>query len=118
MKKSAPENLLMVAASESDANLYYATRFVAPDPFIFMRLHGKAYLLMNDLEVDRARKQASVDTVVSLSQLSHEFKKQHGRRARYPEIITFFLKRNRVHKLRVPENFPLWLSGGLPPPQN
>ena len=63
MKKSAPENLLMVAASESDANLYYATRFVAPDPFIFMRLHGKAYLLMNDLEVDRARKQASVDTV-------------------------------------------------------
>ena len=60
-------NILMVAASESDANLYYATRFVAPDAFIFVMARGKKHLLMNDLEVDRARKQSSVDKVISLS---------------------------------------------------
>ncbi len=113
MKKSLPNNLLLVAASESDANLYYATRFMAPDPFIFARLRGRSYLLMNDLEVDRARKQAKVDCVLSLSDLSQEFKKRHDRRPRYSEIITHFLAKHRVKKIQVPDNFPLGLAEDL-----
>ena len=30
--------LLLIAASEADANLYYATRFLAPDPFVFLQV--------------------------------------------------------------------------------
>ena len=29
---------LIIADSEKNANLYYATRFLAPDPFIFVQL--------------------------------------------------------------------------------
>jgi Xaa-Pro aminopeptidase len=59
---------LIIAASESDSNLYYACRFLAPDPFVFLQIDGRKTLLMSDLEVDRARAQARVDEVLSLSQ--------------------------------------------------
>ena len=47
---------LIIAASEVDSNLYYACRFMAPDPFVFLQVGGRKVLLMSDLEVDRARK--------------------------------------------------------------
>ena len=43
------ENLLIIAASEADANLYYASRFLAPDPFVFVQANGRKLLLMSDL---------------------------------------------------------------------
>jgi Xaa-Pro aminopeptidase len=52
--------LLIIAASENDANLYYASGFLAPDPFVFLQVGGKRLLLMSDLEIDRARAQARV----------------------------------------------------------
>src|SRR5215831_19718872 len=59
---------LIYSASESDANMLWATRFFAPDPFIFIKKRGKAYLVMNDLEIDRAKSQARVDKVLSYSE--------------------------------------------------
>ena len=55
--------ILMIAASEKDANLYYATHFLAPDSFIYTEIHGKIYLFMSDLELDRAKSEAKVDEV-------------------------------------------------------
>src|SRR6266852_742042 len=59
---------LIIAASETDSNLYYACRFLAPDPFVFLQVEGRTTLLMSDLEVDRARAQARVDEVLSLAE--------------------------------------------------
>src|SRR2546423_15016123 len=59
---------VIYSASESDANMLWATRFFAPDPFIFIKRRGKSYLVMNDLEIDRAKDQASVDKVLSYSE--------------------------------------------------
>ena len=56
---------LIYSASESDANMLWATRFFAPDPFIFIQKRGKRYLVMNDLEIDRAKSEASVDRVLA-----------------------------------------------------
>ena len=49
---------LIVAASDHDADMLYATRFFAPDPFIFLEQNGKRTLVLSDLEIDRGRKQA------------------------------------------------------------
>ena len=106
-------NILMVAASESDANLYYATRFIAPDPFIFVAARGKKYLLMNDLEVDRARKQSMVDKVFSLSKLASDYKAKHGQRPGYIDLITDFLTQQRIRSFVVPENFPISFADSL-----
>ena len=64
---SQPENVLIVADSEHDANMLYAVRMFVPDPFIYMRLGGKCHIVMNDLEIDRARKQASHCRIISYS---------------------------------------------------
>jgi len=106
MKKSST-NILMVAASEYDANLYYATRFIAPDPFIFFQIRGKKYLLMSDLEVDRARLQAKVHQIISTSKLAAEFTKKHKKRPGYLDLIEHFAKSHRVKNLLVPANFPI-----------
>ncbi len=96
---------LIIAASETDANLYYATRFIAPDPFIFLQVDGEKILLMSDLEVDRARKQARVDTVLSLS--------EYERRARASGdestlgAVAELLRERGLKKVLVPGNFPI-----------
>lgn len=105
MKKS--ENILMIAASEYDANLYYATKFIAPDPFIFVQLKGRKYLLMNDLEVDRAKLQAKVHTVISTTTLAKAYVKKHGKRPSYIGLIAEFLKSKKAKNILVPGNFPI-----------
>jgi len=47
--------------------MLYATGFFVPDPFIFFRHRGKKYVVMSDLELDRAKKQAEVDHDEQLS---------------------------------------------------
>jgi len=60
---TSPQARLIYSASESDANMLEATQFFAPDPFIFIEKRGKRFLVMSDLEMDRAKEQATVDKV-------------------------------------------------------
>ena len=103
---SQREVLLIISASERDANLYYATRFIAPDPFVFIQIDGRKILLMSDLEVDRARSQARVDRVESLSKLSADYRKRKGERATFIELVGDYLRRKGVKDLLVPGDFP------------
>lgn len=99
-------NRLIIAASESDADLYYATRFLAPDPFVFIQLDAKKYLLINDLELDRARAQAGVHAVLSLSGLAARYRKQSGREPGQTDLVEAFLKKHGARACLVPANFP------------
>ena len=47
--KTKPARLI-VAASEQDPDMLYATKFWAPDPFIFLQRNGKRTLVLSDLE--------------------------------------------------------------------
>ena len=64
---NSSDSLLMIADSDHDANMLYATNMFVPDPFIYLRLRGRAVIVMSDLEIDRARKQAPHCRVLSLS---------------------------------------------------
>ena len=46
---------LMVAASGHDADMLYATRFYADDPFVWWEARGKTHVALSPLEIDRAR---------------------------------------------------------------
>lgn len=100
-------NILMIAASEIDANLYYATRFLAPDPFVFIQLGKKKFLFMSDLEVDRAKSESCVDEVLSTSRLAKTYFEKHGKRPGTLDLIESFLKSKKVRDLLVPGNFPI-----------
>ena len=98
-------DVLLIAASETDSNLYYATRFLAPDPFIFLRIKGEKILLMSDLEVDRARATATVDTVLSYTEYETRLKRRETAPHTAVDVVDLVLKERGVMQLLVPENF-------------
>ena len=111
--KNIHPDTLIIASSEADANLYYATRFMAPDDFVFMEIRGKKHLLMNDLEVDRARAQAKVDKVHSTSKLAAEFKEKAGKRPGYLDLIEMLARSEKAEEFLVPATFPIEFADPL-----
>jgi len=98
---------LFIAASEQDSNLYYATKFMAPDPFIYLEIKGERVLVMSDLEMDRARAEASVDRVLSYSEVEQKAKKQGIKDPTAVDIVHVVLKESKIRRLLVPANFPI-----------
>lgn len=98
--------ILMIAASEADSNLYYATHFLAPDPFIFLQVDGRKTLLMSDLELDRAKAEARVDEVLALS--AYEAKaRQRWTAPHLIDTLDLILDEYGVRELLVPAGFGL-----------
>jgi Xaa-Pro aminopeptidase len=105
MKKA----LVMYAASESDANLMYATRFLVGDPVPFVQVGKRKMLVLSDLEIGRGRDEADVDEILSLSELS----KAVGKPATMAKIIARVLRDHGCRACEVPANFPLELADSL-----
>jgi Xaa-Pro aminopeptidase len=98
---------LIVAASETDPDMLYATRFWAPDPFIFLERNGKRTLVLSDLEIDRGRKQADADEFVMFSELERKVQGNSKKAPPYEKVVAHFLKKRGVRSAIVPANFPL-----------
>src|SRR4030095_12734828 len=113
MKKTSSAAEIIVADSESDANLYYATRFMVPDPVFFFRVKGKSYLLLNDLEVDRGRKEARVDHVIRLSEWQRKVQQRLKRQPGSVDLMVAFLNEKGVKEAILPQTFPAYLATEL-----
>jgi len=98
---------LIVAASETDPDMLYATRFFAPDPFIFLQRNGKRTLVLSDLEIDRGRKQADADEFVSFNKLEREVQGKSKKAPPYEKVLSHFLRKRGVRSTIVPASFPL-----------
>jgi len=107
--KKPPDARLIYAASETDADILYPTAFFAPDPFLFIQKGRTRYLVMSDLEMDRARKQATVDRVLSWTKVAAPVEKG-GKKARPAEVIALALRQLGLRRAAVPESFPLGLA--------
>jgi len=102
---------LIVADSERSADMLYATRFFAPDPFIFLDAHGCRSVVLSDLEIDRGRRDARVDEVIASSDIKSRIK---AKGEPGPEqILIQFLREKRVRRARVPYDFPAGLAAAL-----
>jgi Xaa-Pro aminopeptidase len=106
-KPKAKSARLMVAASETDPDMLYATRFWAPDPFIYLERNGRRTLVLSDLEIDRARKQADANEFVMFSDLEREVQGKSKKAPPYEKVLARFLKKRGVRSAVVPANFPL-----------
>ena len=111
--KTKSETRLIVAASEHDPDMLYATRFFAPDAFIFFEEKGKRTLVLSDLEIDRARKQAQADEFVSYSALEREVQGKQTKAPAYEKVLSHFLRKRGVRSALVPANFPLGFAQEL-----
>lgn len=103
---SRSEDLLIVADSEHDANMLYAVGMFVPDPFIYLRLRGRQYIVMSDLEIDRARRQAPHCGVLSLDRYQTRLRERGIKNPSFSHVIKEILAERRVRRVKVPSNFP------------
>ncbi len=103
----------MVADSEHSADMLYATGLFVPDPFIFLQGRGRPILVMNDLEIDRARRQARHCRVVALSDYQKKLRRSGVRSPRFASVIREVLREHKIRSVTVPENFPFGLATEL-----
>jgi Xaa-Pro aminopeptidase len=98
---------LIVAPSDTDADMLYATRIFIGDPFIFLQQNGKRTLVLSDLEIDRATKNAKADEFVMFNQLEREVQGRDKKVPPYEKVLAHFLTKRGVKRALVPANFPL-----------
>ncbi|MGB7839876.1 MAG: hypothetical protein WBL40_17385, partial [Terrimicrobiaceae bacterium] len=104
---------LIVASSEASADMLYATRFRAPDAFAFVGTKERTAVLLSDLEVDRGRREAMVDDVVSYSELEKAVQGAKKKKPAYAKVLARFLKSRDVRRVLTPVDFPLGLARAL-----
>src|SRR5206468_10164932 len=104
---------LIVAASETDPDMLYATKFWAPDPFILLQRNGKRTLVLSDLEIGRGRKQAEADEFVSFNKLEREVQGKSRKAPPYEKVLAHFLRKRGVRSAVVPASFPLGYAEAL-----
>ena len=105
--------ILLYAASEGDANMLYAAGFFVPDPFIYFQHKKFSYVVMSDLEIDRAKKQAKADRVLSLSLYQRKLRKLGKSPAGAIDILDLLFRERGIRSLIVPANFSALLSDQL-----
>lgn len=90
--------------------MFYATKFSVPDPFLLLERNGNKTIVLSDLEIDRGRKEAKVNEVVSLSQLEGPLEKKLKGKPPIEQTIASFLRQHRVRRALVPYDFPMGLA--------
>jgi Xaa-Pro aminopeptidase len=70
--KKGGKALLHYSESYKDANMYYLTGFLAPDPFIYLKkIDKEPSILVNTMEFPRAQKEAQVKEVKSYEEYAY-----------------------------------------------
>lgn len=113
VKLRTDQAFLLVAASEGDANMLYAVGFFVPDPFIFFQHKNTKFAVMSDLEIDRAKKQAHVDRVLSLSLYQRKLRKLGKAPVAMVDILDLLFRERGIRSLIVPANFSALIADQL-----
>jgi Xaa-Pro aminopeptidase len=110
---ASTDNLLMVADSEHDANMLYAVGMFVPDPFIYLRLRGRPYIVLSDLEIDRAASAAPHCRALALSKYQTQLRKDGVKSPDLAQVTAAILREKKIRRVVVPSNFPLGLAEEL-----
>jgi Xaa-Pro aminopeptidase len=106
LKLDDGQAVLIIAASDVEASLYYACRFLTSDPVAYVEIDGESFLLLNELELGRGRLQASTDHVLSL--LPYEQKlREGGQTPNLVDMLMVFFEERGITSLLVPAAFPI-----------
>ncbi|MGH7884349.1 MAG: M24 family metallopeptidase [Thermodesulfobacteriota bacterium] len=104
---------LIIDSSENNSDLFYRTRFLVPDPIIFIEHKGEKILVLNDLELERGKKEAVVDKVVSLSECLNKLPLSRRKRFNSVDILNLIFKERKIVTAVVQKTFPLYYADEL-----
>lgn len=94
---------LVVGSSVKNENILWATKFFAPDPFVFLETEGKKIIVVSPLEYGRAKKEARVDSILLASELSANTEKKP---LLLEDQMLFLLREYGVSSVTVNPDFP------------
>ncbi len=118
LTEKGAEALLLYSDSYKDANMFFLTKFLAPDPFIYLkRVDADPIIVVNQMEYSRAQKQSIVKTVKSFFDYNYL---KVVKAAKEPQLgaLKFIAKvavkeLGKGTKICVPTNFPLFVADVL-----
>jgi Xaa-Pro aminopeptidase len=96
---------LMCSASGHDADMLYATRFYADDPFVWWETRNKTHIALSPLEIDRAKPVAQVMQVHPIG----EFLPPHPKDNSFASVISGIAAKCKIKSFLVPGQFPAGL---------
>ncbi len=101
------DTLLIIATTANNADLLSRTTFFVPDPVIYIEHKGEKMLVLSDLEIDRGKDDATVDTILSLSEYQKKLASKKRKRIRFVDIVDEVLKDLKIKKALVPGMFSI-----------
>ena len=106
-RKAMTKPLLIVSESIRNADMYYATHFLAADPFIYLCFphDRKDMLIVSQMEYERARKESIVKEIRSSLDYGYDLKME--------ELINKILQEEGITAIEVPGYFPLYTAEEL-----
>ncbi|MFQ5999690.1 MAG: M24 family metallopeptidase [Candidatus Bathyarchaeia archaeon] len=118
LAEKGAEALLLYSESFRNANMYYLTKFLAPDPFIFFKkVDANPVIVVNQMEYPRAQKQSIVKDVRSYFDYKYL---EVVKTAKEPRLGTMKFIANVAKKelgagtrICVPHNFPAMVADVL-----
>ena len=110
MSKTA---FLIIDTSERNSDLYHRTGFFVPDPVIFFEHDGEGTLVLSDLELERGKKEAKVERVVSLGQCVARIGAGKRKKPGIVEVAADLLAEKGIRSLVVQRHFPVFYADEL-----
>ena len=107
---TAVSALLLVADSERNADMLYATGLFVPDPFIYLKNNQAVHLVLHDLEMDRTAKHLPDATIHSFSKLREQTAQSGISNPNIGHIAGRLLNNLGISQVRVPANFPFGVA--------
>lgn len=99
MKRKAAT--LILADSESSADMLYVSGFDSGDPFLYLKSGRKSTIVVTDFEVGRAEQESAADEVLPVSSLL-----ENGRQGDLIAAAATLLGKRSITHVRVPFQFP------------
>lgn len=108
------DGFLLLGDSLCNLDIYYLSRFLAPDRFALLAASSLS-ILVSSMEQGRAKKESGADEVVSTSDydVMEKLAKFDRPEDAYIEVLKEFLQDRDVKRLGVPGDFPVRVYMGL-----
>ena len=105
---------LIIDDSIHNQDLYYVTRFLAQDRFLYLNTGEREILLISQMELGRALNESRIDDIRTTTDYDIiEKSKQYGRETAYNLVVAELLHDEGITRIEVPYNFPIFLADDL-----
>jgi Xaa-Pro aminopeptidase len=105
---------ILLYGDSRNATITWRTGFVAPDPVVYLEVDGEGTLLVNSMELGRARQEARVGAVRSYDEFNFTARnREGGERHAYAGMIGAMLEEAGIDRIHVQPEFPVALARAL-----